>query len=231
MIISGIFNSVKDIIFPVLCSSCRFHEPHLDKPLCLPCINNLSWIASDLDARAALIGKDFFPKDIKYFNSLVYYTKSSHVQSILKAIKYGGDQNLAVYLGHQLGDNIEDHHQHSSSILIPVPLHPKRMKERGFNQAEAFAKGLVASIPNWEIENDVLLRSVYEASQTKKGRKERSIILENSFAAGTKELPLDTSLILVDDVITTGSTVAACISVLRKLGYHDLSVLSLAVSI
>ena len=223
--------NLTNVIFPILCPACEYNEPYKKTPLCLPCTDQISWIVNSNDARSALIGKDYFPKGIIYFDSLLYYTKSSRSQNLLKAIKYGGNKTLANYLGTKLGDKLERLKIPAKAVLVPVPLHPQRYKQRGYNQAEEIAKGIVLTNSQWEINNNLIKRQFHENSQTKKGKKERGIILTDSFITGQLKLPSDTPLFLIDDVITTGSTAAACTNILKTSGYSNISILSLAISI
>jgi len=231
MILKDWLKDARDLVFPILCATCQRVEPDEDHLLCRPCIQQLSWIDSYKDAKAALVGKAYFPKDILHFDSLLYYTKSSRAQYLLKAIKYWGNSELAMFLGSKLSDNLDTDNLPNQATLIPVPLHPRRLKERGYNQAEEIAKGIITRQPNWKIDNHLLKRNIYESSQTKKGAQERSAILDKSFSVMSSSLPIDSHLILIDDVITTGATVGACVSLLRDAGYHKISILSLAISI
>jgi competence protein ComFC len=97
----------------------------------------------------------------------------------------------------------------SIDYLIPVPLHPKKQQQRGYNQAEMWAKGLAEAL-GISMRTDILIRTDYTESQTKKSREERFKNVETVFAVKNPESIKGKRILLVDDVLTTGATLEAC---------------------
>lgn len=216
------------LIFPSLCAACRVNEPFQEELFCLVCEKKLPFIYSPEDALAALEGKEFFPEAVSFFYSLFYYTKDNAVADMIHRIKYNGQFRLARKLGALLGEKISSQSWDGFTI-IPVPVHKKRRISRGFNQSEEIGKGLknVLSLP---LVNNYLIRTSSETSQTSKDKFQRSAVLNSSFEIN-KKIAVSERILLIDDVITTGSTINACVRALKAGGLKEVAVLSLGVSI
>ena len=223
--VKGLFH----LIFPDLCYSCRKVEPLKGGHFCLPCQHSLPFIRSKEDAVAALEGKEPFPEGIEYFRSLFYYTKESKVAEMIHRIKYQGNYRIARYLGSLLGERIKEDKSWSNYVLVPVPIHKKRRRERGFNQSEEIAKG-IQSVLGTNIKMNYLIRTKYEQSQISKDKQSRALTLRNSFKVVSKPGEVKKKIILVDDVVTTGSTLAACIHAL-EVSSDQVAIVSLGVGI
>lgn len=223
------FDTVIGLIFPNLCYACREYEPLNNHLFCLSCQNRLPFVSSGGDAYAALEGKDYFPEEISDFSTLFYFTKDSYVAEIIHRIKYEGQYRMAKKLGVLLAQMTLLNQDLRKYVIVPVPIHKKRRKERGYNQAEEIAKGF-ASVKDIPIISDYLIRTKHDKSQTAKDKRERSEALKNSFAIneGCDRL---SHIILIDDVITTGSTISACYTQLEKKSPVKVIVASLGVSI
>jgi len=217
------------LIFPSLCISCGLVEPLEGSPFCLRCIKELPYVLTQKDARASLIGKDSFPSEVHYFNALFYYTKEGMVADLIHDIKYSGQYRVAQILGKLLGEKIVDDRDWSGHVIVPLPLHKKRLKSRGYNQSNKIAQGLSEAL-NIPIVNDLVSRVQETTTQTGKSKIQRRVQLEGAFSLTATESDVD-KVLVVDDVITTGATIHACVSPMRSLDLKDLSVVSLGVSV
>ena len=227
---SRILESLANLIFPKLCLACRAHPPVREEHLCKLCFEHLPFISLSENAQAALEGKTHFPQDIDKYLSLFYYTKESYVAEMIHHIKYDGMYKTARYLGGLLYDRHIKTVDLSGFILVPVPLHPKKLRKRGYNQAEEIAKGI--SIKSGvSIETKILVRLSDQSSQTKKDQADRSKVLENAFAINPMYNGDYDKIILIDDVVTTGATIAACYKALTQLNIQKLYVATLGTSI
>ena len=138
-----------------------------------------------------------------------YFYKSGGLQKIVHEFKYKNNPQLAVYMGKLYGLELKDSpFLRDIDYLIPVPLHPKRQKKRGYNQAEEICKGMsaVTGIP---VCTSAIRRTVNNQSQTKQGKTERWENVKNIFATTNDQSLNGKRILLVDDVITTGSTIEA----------------------
>lgn len=139
--------------------------------------------------------------------SLVEFNKGHRIQKILHAIKYENNPIAANELGRMMGESIEQLGGHYDSI-VPVPLHPKRQKIRGYNQAEEIANGL-AEVLHIHVETRACERVAYNKTQTNKGRLDRWENVEEIFELKQPDLLLEHDVLVVDDVLTTGATLEA----------------------
>jgi ComF family protein len=160
--------------------------------------------------------------------SLYYYKKGGSVQHLLHQFKYKGHREIGNYVGKYYGSHLkESPHFQSVDVIIPIPLHQKKLKTRGFNQAEQFATGLGQSM-GVEVDAGNVIRNVETSTQTRKGRYKRWENVSEIFSV-TQPFKLENKyILLVDDVITTGATMEACLQTLHKVNGARLGVASMA---
>jgi ComF family protein len=169
-------------------------------------------------------------KNVVEASSFLYFEKDSVTQEIVHSIKYYGDKNLARYIGRLAAMELYPSKIYSSiDAIIPLPLHRKKERKRGYNQSEYISFG-IADIYHKEIDNKSVMRTVYTESQTKKKMYERHINVENIFKAVDIQLLTGKHVLIIDDVITTGATVSACIDALSEVPNIKISVFSLAIT-
>ncbi len=160
--------------------------------------------------------------------TLLYFHKGSRVQSLMHRFKYKGKKEIGHYLGLIYGEVLKrDAVLNNAELIIPVPLHPEKLRKRGYNQSLWFAKGL-AQVLQIPVEEENLVRVVASLTQTRKSRYERWENVESIFEVKHPERLQNKHLILVDDVITTGATIEACAQTLLKAASCKISCLALA---
>ncbi|GJQ19820.1 MAG: hypothetical protein HBSIN02_01750 [Bacteroidia bacterium] len=150
--------------------------------------------------------------------SVYVFEKDGPFQAMIHALKYEGFQSAGRMVGGVLGEQIIEWGITADAIL-PVPLHRAKHRERGFNQAESIARG-IADRTQWPVVTNALVRLRSTKTQTKLDAAERRKNVEGAFAVpgGKSEDLKNKTLIIVDDVITTGATILACAQVLRSSG-------------
>ena len=148
--------------------------------------------------------------------SLFRFEKGSPYQVLLHDLKYRGNRQVGIYLGKLLGISLVDTKFTLCDLLVPVPLHRKKQRKRGYNQSELIARG-VSRITGIPLRTDILVRTQTGSSQTSFGRMERFENIEGAFAlaAGCPDLS-GKRILLIDDVITTGATLETCGSLLKE---------------
>lgn len=158
------------------------------------------------------------------------YGKETVPQKIIHEIKYHGAKELAQSMGRMLGRQMKGGRFSSVDMIVPVPLHPKRLKWRGYNQSEWIAKGLSEEL-GVPVRTDLVERVVETSTQTNKNAEERWSNVKGIFAlrqeVSTEGLK-DHHLLIVDDVITTGSTLMACAAAFSHVDNVKISAASLA---
>ena len=160
--------------------------------------------------------------------ALLFYSKGGTVQKMMHDFKYRGNRGVGIFLGQELGRELKKLQPYcSADMIIPVPLHPRKKRKRGFNQAEIFADGIseVMKIP---VKTNILKRSSYSKTQTRKSRFLRWKNVEQIFVIKDSEAIDNKHILLVDDVITTGATLESCCIQLSKAENIQISILSAA---
>lgn len=157
-----------------------------------------------------------------------YFSKHSIMQHILHEIKYKGNQSLAIQMGKLLGNLLDKSQRIRPDAIVPLPLHYKKQRSRGYNQAELIARGICEML-NLPLLNGAIIRTTHTETQTKKGRIERWQNMEGKFELTDPSLIQGKHILLIDDVITTGATLESCGEMLLKAGC-ELSVACLTVA-
>ncbi|MBN2812805.1 MAG: ComF family protein [Bacteroidales bacterium] len=159
--------------------------------------------------------------------SFIYFSKNSEYKNLLHAIKYKGQYHAAIEMGRLFGLELRDTPFATADLIHPVPLHKRKLKQRGYNQSEYFAQGLSAAL-NIPVHSSLVKRIAETPTQTRKARYERWENVKNAFTITNAEPLANKHVLLVDDVITTGATIEACAEALLSVSGLTLSVASLA---
>ncbi len=156
------------------------------------------------------------------------FRKTGLVQHLLHQLKYNNQPEVGLKLGKAYAYDLKKAgFENSFDLIIPVPLHPSRRRMRGYNQSAKFAEGLSAEL-NIPFDDDISLRTISTATQTKKTKLQRWENVESVFALHHSDKIMGKRILLVDDVITTGATIEACGNHLLKNGCAELSVACIA---
>lgn len=225
-----ILNDLLNLFFPKLCILCKAPLTSNEEQVCLTCLCDLPYthfyLQENNPAEQLFIGK----APIEHATSLLFYEKGGKVQKLIHSFKYHGNKELAWLLGRQMGIALQKHFaDHTIHMLIPVPLHKKRKRKRGYNQSEWICKG-IASVWNIPVCADILIRISQTETQTRKSIYERWINVKEIFKVKDNQTFADKHILLVDDVMTSGSTLLACAEVLTATPDIRISILSLAIA-
>jgi ComF family protein len=166
--------------------------------------------------------------DIEAVACLLYFRKKGMVQRMMHVLKYKGREDIGKYLGLMLGREMRTSGRFDSAeLIVPVPLHPKRKRSRGYNQSAEFGRRLADSLGVPFLEN-VLIRKASGSSQTRKSRIARNRDLRYSFEIKRSKYLIDKHVILADDIITSGSTMEICARKVLEGGAARVSLASMA---
>jgi ComF family protein len=207
------------ILMPRVCCGCDRALHIHEELLCLDCLFHLPITDFHLDKNNESARQLWGKLDFEYTFSMLYLSKSSCVEKLLHRLKFKGFSEIGEYFGEKYAISLLDiHSKQPFDFIIPIPIHPSKLRIRGYNQAECFAKGLAKGL-NVPLLNDVLFKTKLSASQTTKSRTERYENVEHVF--GIKEdisLLENKHVLLVDDVLTTGATLCAAGNMLKDRG-------------
>lgn len=197
----------------IICTKCHLHLPRTNYHL----------------IRENPINKVFWGRvDVEFATALFFYSKGGKVQHLIHQLKYKNQMEVGIYLGEMLGNEILQADEFSKiDLIIPIPLHPKKLRKRGFNQAEVIANG-VGNAMNIKVDITSVVRTVETSTQTKKGRYKRWENVNEIFRITEPDRLKEKHVLLLDDVITTGATMEACIQTIKSLPDVKVSVASIA---
>jgi len=219
-----------NLMYPDLCIVCGENLHKNEQHLCLTCLNGIPKTNFHLHIDN-LIEKRFWAKvPIYRGTAFFFFQKGSPFQKILHSLKYKGNKEVGPILGKYAAVDLLDSVDFTSvDVIIPVPLHPEKFKKRGYNQSEWIGKGLseILQIPQ---DTTTLTRIKENATQTRKTVFERYENTEGIFELSDKTTLRGKHVLLVDDVLTTGSTLEACIRVLTEIDGIKISIFTLAVA-
>lgn len=225
---SVVSNAVNDLFFPPICTSCGNHLFKHEVEICGMCIRRLPRTYAEKRPTDNMISALMWGR-CRVLNSyaLFHYKKGERVQKLLHEIKYRGNKPLGYELGRHLGKVIAKASPKVYDYIIPIPLHPKKERKRGFNQAEIIAVGIGEAM-DIEVLTHCVYRNTHTSTQTKKGRFERWENVQAIFSLQDADLLENKHILLIDDVITTGATMEACIHQLATIKNIDVSVAAIA---
>jgi len=224
------FSDFFNLLFPNLCLVCNESLLQNEEHLCTTCLHGIPK-TNYHNVTDNPIEKRFWGKvPIQRCTAFFYFQKGSPFQKLLHCLKYKGNKEIGQLLGKYAASDLLDSTDFSSvDYIVPVPLHTQKLQTRGYNQSEWIGKGL-SEILNIPQDISTLVRVKENATQTKKSIFERYENTEGIFAISNKTTLAGKHILLVDDVLTTGSTLEACILALLETDGIKISVFTLAVA-
>lgn len=221
---------LKDFIslfYPEVCLACGEGLAEKEEFVCTTCLYKLP----KTDYHNQLLNpmyKAFYGRaEIKAAAAYGYYTKGGVLQELVHEFKYNGKKGLATSFGKWYGAELKKVSTFSElDFIIPVPLHPTKLRSRGYNQSACFAEGLSKTL-DVPVLPDVLKRTKNTETQTNKSRFSRWENVKDVFALDNKEQIENKHILIVDDIVTTGATIEACINVLNAASVASVSVASI----
>lgn len=226
----ALINDFLSLIYPRHCEACSNTLFRHETFICTHCKLNLPKSNYHLNNLSDTELARIFTARVPLKKALCFYLyeKSGKIQKLLHAIKYQNQKELAEHIGSIYGEELQKSGAMSDlHVIIPIPLHKNKLKLRGYNQSEWFAKGLSKSL-NTPMNTDLLERISDTSTQTKKKKYQRWENVEGIFKLNNHEHLINKHVLLVDDVITTGATIEAAWLALKDIEGITLSVASIA---
>ncbi|MGK0413585.1 MAG: competence protein ComFC [Polaribacter sp.] len=222
---------LKDIFhlfYPNLCTICNEHLVENETVICTFCRHDLP-MTNFIDFKNNKVTQTFYGSILleKAF-SLLYYRKKGSTQKLIHDLKYKGNEEVGLFFGNWIGEILKENQEFKTvDFIIPVPLHPKKLRERSYNQVTKFGERLCHHLKIPFKENN-LIRISATKTQTFKARFERFKNLETKFLLQNPSFFNDKHVLLIDDVITTGATLEACAKEFEKSKNCKISILTMA---
>lgn len=226
--ITSLLWDLKNIVFPDFCPACSERILPKGRLLCTSCLFELPF-TDHFDINENKVAAHFWGRfPIKNAAGLLYFKRSGFVQNLLHELKYRQNKKIGTTFGKIAGEKmLTSPFFRDIDLIIPVPLHPAKEYLRGYNQSFVFAQG-ISSMTNVPVHADILSKNKKNESQTGKNRSERLNNVESVYYLKKSGIITGKNILLVDDVITTGSTLEACLSVLKQDHPKSMSIVTLA---
>ncbi len=218
------------LFYPRLCLACSKNLPPKELAICLPCQYHLPKTNYHLEAENPFTERFDGRIPIRTGAALYHFIKKGKVQQLIHHLKYKQQKNIGLKLGTLYGHHLKKSEIfQTAQLIVPVPLHPRKEKIRGYNQSDLFAQGLSESmqIP-WA--KNALQRTSMSDSQTKKTRLERLANVRTAFSVNHPDQLMAKHVLLVDDVLTTGATLEACGEKILEIKGCSLSLATIAIA-
>jgi ComF family protein len=230
MKLARLFKNLFSLFYPPLCIGCSEALMENENFFCPECFlelpkTNYHLISNNL-AYERVAGKITVQKA----SSFLYYNKNGLAQKLMVEFKYRGNIHLGKWIGSYIAkDLLASGFFEGIDFIVPVPLHTKKRKRRGFNQSEILSRS-ISAISGVPMETNNLYRGKANISQTRKGIYERWKNTQGIFDLKDAELFKNKHILLIDDVLTTGATLEACAQALLKSKNIKISILTLAIA-
>ena len=217
-----------NLLFPKLCMGCDSLLLQNEKIICTNCNHHLPYTNHHILAGNDTTKKFYGIIPIEFSASMLYFHHKGIVQNLIHNLKYKNHQEVGSLLGKWYAKDLETVSQiQTVSEIIPVPLHKKRLEERGYNQVTTFCEALSNEL-KIPYNPDLLYRSRYSKTQTKKDKENRKDIANSLFDVNFTEADHNKHFLLVDDVMTSGATLESCAKALLKIPNSKVSVVTIA---
>ena len=227
----GILKDIRHLIFPQKCLSCEGELTRAENSICSICATNFTETNFHLSEEPTLMDKIFWGRiSIEKTFALFFFEKTKTTQKVLFQLKYKNNPAVGHYFGKEMAKRIKLNNGFNDvDVFIPVPLHPKKEFTRGYNQSEALTIGILQEI-DIPMDTHSIKRVQHGVSQTKKSRFDRWSSIQSTFQI-KDSIKKYKHIVLVDDVITTGSTLEVIASAIReKHPTARISVVTLAIT-
>ncbi|MEP5339422.1 MAG: phosphoribosyltransferase family protein [Algibacter sp.] len=221
--------SLVNLFFPKVCYACLNYLNDNEDTICTNCRHDLPVTNFHFDDNKAVEKVLYGRSQIENGTALFRFEKKGLVQQLIHGLKYKGYENIGFILGNWLGAELREVTvYHDVDIVIPVPLHKKKLKKRGYNQVTKFGQQITKAL-NADYKDDVLIKVSNNSSQSTKKRLARWNNNEELFALQNKIHIENKHILIVDDIITTGATLEACITILNQAKNIKISIATMAI--
>ncbi|WP_317130354.1 ComF family protein [Pontimicrobium aquaticum] len=219
-----------NLFFPKVCYACNNLLVDKETYVCTDCRHNLPvtnyHFNNDDTVKKVLYGR----VKLEHATALLRFHKKGMVQQLMHGLKYRGYQDIGEFLGKWLGHELKNIEAYKNiDAIVPVPLHKKKLKKRGYNQVEKFGKEIANALDIPYIDT-VLKKTTATQTQVFKKRIARWGNDNEVFSSAKLDVLANKHILLVDDIITTGATVEACANELLKANNVKLSLATMAIA-
>lgn len=224
------FQSLLRLFFPPTCAGCQSVLMSNENVICTKCRHEMPLTQHHKNPENDAYKKFYGRIPVEQVSALVYFHKKGIVQELIHSLKYRGQEAIGTVLGEWYGEELKSSQLlQTVDAIIPVPLHPKKLRERGYNQVTEFGNALAKKL-EISVNNSILYRQVYSKTQSQKNRLGRTEGIDTIFDVSFDEKDHNKHFLLIDDVITTGATLEVCAKALLKIPGTKISIVCMAMA-
>lgn len=229
--IYNLWDDFISLLFPRLCYACGNHLLRNENLICTECYVVIPRTNYHLEAENPVAQLFWGRCVLEKASAFSFYNKGSRIRNLIHNLKYKGVKEIGYELGRIYGLSLKSSVFISDiDLIIPVPLHPSKKRIRGFNQSDIISSG-IGDATGLTVDINSLVRTTVSATQTRRSRYERWTNVEGIFQVTDPEMIRGRHILLVDDVITTGSTIESCANELLKVQGVKVSVAAIAFAV
>jgi ComF family protein len=217
-----------DLLYPRVCLNCTAHLNRREQGLCVRCQHRFPKTYFH-DAPDNLMSRRFWGRcDVQFASAMFFYDKNSGIRELIHDLKYHSRPEIGSVFGEMYGKELRNNlFFQQIDGLVSVPMHPAKERVRGYNQAAVFAKAMASTMQKPHID-DGLMRLEDRESQTKIARFERAEVINNLYVTDNAAALEGKHLLIIDDVMTSGSTLEACANAILKIPNTKVSIATIA---
>jgi ComF family protein len=225
-----VINYLIDLFFPKVCAGCHTLLLANEAVICTRCRHEMPLTQYHLDIKNEAVKKFYGKIDIHHASAFLYFNKKGMVQELIHNLKYKGQEEIGIVLGNWYVEDLKKLDlEIPFDVVIPVPLHKRKFRERGYNQVTTFGKALAEGL-EIPFDDTLLYRKKYSKTQSKKNLSGRAENIANLFDVTFSEKNQNKHFLIVDDVLTTGATLEACSRALLKIPGAKISIVCMAMA-
>ena len=219
------------LLFPRLCYGCGNHLVRNESLICTECFVMIPRTNYHIEPDNPVAQLFWGRCRIEKAAAFSYYSRDSRIRKLIHQLKYKGAREIGAELGRIYAVSLmSSKFLDDIDMIIPVPLHPSKVRQRGFNQSDEISQG-ISSVSGLPVETATLVRKTVTQTQTRKSRYDRWTNVSDIFFVTDEDKLKGRHVLLVDDVITTGSTIEACADEILKTEETKVSVAAIAFSV
>ena len=226
-VVYDMFKGFTGLFWPDICACCSTGLTNGEEYVCSHCMYELPTTNFHREADNPVSQIFWGRAMVEHATSGYFFRKGNRVQKLVHQIKYRGQKEMGTVLGREMGKLLRNSDFDRIDVVVPVPLHPKKFRKRGYNQSEWIARGIAEGM-NKPVDIQTLVRRFFTETQTRKKRFDRWENVDTGFALTNPDNFAGRHILLIDDVITTGATLEACINAALSAPESKVSVATLA---
>jgi ComF family protein len=225
------FENILNLFYPKVCLGCNSLLLSSENVICTRCRHEIPLTLHHLNPENEAFKKFYGKIPVEFVATFIYFHKKGIVQQLIHNLKYKGHEEIGTVLADWYSEDLKSIEiLETIDEIVPVPLHKRKLKERGFNQVTSFGKSLALNL-NISYNDSILIRTKYSKTQTRKNLLNRiDVNSKTIFDVQFTSKDHNKHFLLIDDVLTTGSTLEACGKALMKIPGSKISIVCISMS-